>query len=64
MQTALDWLYVYPQGMEKMVIYLKNRYNNIPLFITENGELLTYMTYYAPMFNMSQEKNIQSVGKF
>ncbi|KAI3498891.1 hypothetical protein L1887_34677 [Cichorium endivia] len=35
--TALDWLYVYPQGMEKMVNYLKNRYNNIPMFITENG---------------------------
>ncbi|KAL4585457.1 hypothetical protein LXL04_010078 [Taraxacum kok-saghyz] len=35
--TALDWLYVYPQGMEKMVTYLKNRYNNIPMFITENG---------------------------
>ncbi|CAH1423813.1 unnamed protein product [Lactuca virosa] len=35
--TALDWLYIYPQGMEKMVIYLKNRYNNIPIFITENG---------------------------
>ncbi|XP_076886142.1 beta-glucosidase 45-like [Bidens hawaiensis] len=35
--TAVDWLYVYPEGMEKMVIYLKDRYNNPPMFITENG---------------------------
>ncbi|KAJ7946265.1 Beta-glucosidase [Quillaja saponaria] len=34
--TALDWLYVHPQGMEKIVTYLKLRYN-MPMFITENG---------------------------
>ncbi|RDX60333.1 Beta-glucosidase 47, partial [Mucuna pruriens] len=35
--TSLDWLYVHPQGMEKMVTYIKHRYNNIPMFVTENG---------------------------
>uniref|UniRef100_A0A2N9ITV4 Beta-glucosidase n=1 Tax=Fagus sylvatica TaxID=28930 RepID=A0A2N9ITV4_FAGSY len=35
--TVLEWLNVYPQGMEKMVTYVKERYNNIPMFITENG---------------------------
>ncbi|KAI3795698.1 hypothetical protein L1987_38355 [Smallanthus sonchifolius] len=35
--TAVDWLYVYPEGMEKIVTYVKNRYNNTPMFITENG---------------------------
>lgn len=35
--TALDWLHVYPQGMEKLVTYFKDRYNNIPMYITENG---------------------------
>lgn len=35
--TSIDWQYVYPQGMEKIVTYLKNRYNNTPMFITENG---------------------------
>ncbi|XVF87695.1 hypothetical protein PTKIN_Ptkin18bG0141200 [Pterospermum kingtungense] len=35
--TAVDWLYVYPQGMDKIVTYLKDRFNNIPMFITENG---------------------------
>ncbi|CAL5412013.1 unnamed protein product [Camellia sinensis] len=35
--TEVDWLYVYPQGMEKIVTYIKDRYNNTPMFITENG---------------------------
>ncbi|XP_021821493.1 beta-glucosidase 45-like isoform X2 [Prunus avium] len=35
--TSVDWLYVYPQGMEKIVTYVKDRYNNTPIFITENG---------------------------
>ncbi|KAI4295869.1 hypothetical protein L6164_035867 [Bauhinia variegata] len=35
--TALDWLYIHPQGMEKTVTYIKQRYNNLPMFITENG---------------------------
>nr|GEX65383.1 beta glucosidase 46 [Tanacetum cinerariifolium] len=35
--TAVDWLNVYPEGMEKMVTYLKHRYNNTPMYITENG---------------------------
>lgn len=37
MQTSIDWQYVNPQGMEKTVTYVKNRYNNTPMFITENG---------------------------
>ncbi|GLT29373.1 hypothetical protein SLA2020_042450 [Shorea laevis] len=36
-QTGLDWLNVYPQGMEKIVTYVKERYNNMPMFITKNG---------------------------
>ncbi|PON84867.1 Glycoside hydrolase [Trema orientale] len=36
-QTEVDWLYVYPQGMEKIVMYIEERYNNTPIFITENG---------------------------
>jgi beta-glucosidase/6-phospho-beta-glucosidase/beta-galactosidase len=38
MQTAVDWLFVYPRGMENIVTYIKERYNNIPMFISENGE--------------------------
>lgn len=29
--------YVVPRGMEDIVDYIKERYNNMPMFITENG---------------------------
>ncbi|XP_050208680.1 beta-glucosidase 46-like isoform X2 [Mercurialis annua] len=32
-----EWQCVYPQGMEKIVTYLKERYHNIPMIVTENG---------------------------
>ncbi|KAK1280007.1 Beta-glucosidase 47 [Acorus gramineus] len=35
--TVMEWYYVTPQGMEDMVMYLKERYNNKPIFVTENG---------------------------
>ncbi|GAB4826618.1 hypothetical protein Ancab_033513 [Ancistrocladus abbreviatus] len=35
--TALNWLHIYPQGMENTATYMKERYNNTPMFITENG---------------------------
>ncbi|KAK3024850.1 hypothetical protein RJ639_045067 [Escallonia herrerae] len=35
--TTVDWIYVYPQGMDKLVTYMKDRYNNTPIFVTENG---------------------------
>lgn len=38
MQTAMPTFYVVPEGMEKMVMYFKERYNNTPMFITENGK--------------------------
>ncbi|XP_016472224.2 beta-glucosidase 18-like [Nicotiana tabacum] len=33
----VDWQFVYPQGIEKVVMYLKEKFNNTPMFITENG---------------------------
>ncbi|XP_042501607.1 beta-glucosidase 18-like [Macadamia integrifolia] len=35
--TAMENFYVVPHGMEKMVMYFKERYLNTPMFITENG---------------------------
>ncbi|PSS10019.1 Beta-glucosidase [Actinidia chinensis var. chinensis] len=35
--TALNWLYVYPKGMEDLMLYLKDNYGNPPIYITENG---------------------------
>ncbi|KAJ3680034.1 hypothetical protein LUZ60_016312 [Juncus effusus] len=36
-ETGMPGFYMVPRGMEKVVIYMKERYNNIPMFITENG---------------------------
>ncbi|KAJ4956678.1 hypothetical protein NE237_013461 [Protea cynaroides] len=35
--TAMPDFYVVPYGIEKMIMYFKERYNNTPMFITENG---------------------------
>ncbi|XP_058094669.1 beta-glucosidase 18-like isoform X6 [Magnolia sinica] len=37
MTTGMPTLYVVPWGMEKIVTYIKERYNNTPMYITENG---------------------------
>lgn len=34
---ASFWLYVYAPGLRDLLIYVKQRYNNPPIFITENG---------------------------
>ncbi|XP_076899248.1 beta-glucosidase 18-like isoform X1 [Bidens hawaiensis] len=36
-RTSIDRLFVVPRGMEEIVNYMKTRYNNTPMFITENG---------------------------
>ncbi|MFY9975224.1 MAG: GH1 family beta-glucosidase [Chromatiaceae bacterium] len=34
--TAMDWE-VYPEGLTEILVWLKNRYGNLPLYVTENG---------------------------
>ncbi|RDX66008.1 Beta-glucosidase 18, partial [Mucuna pruriens] len=36
-QTGMTTLFVVPRGMEKIVDYIKIRYHNMPMYITENG---------------------------
>ncbi|KAL5727521.1 beta-glucosidase [Ranunculus cassubicifolius] len=36
-KTAMYFIHVVPNGMEKIIEYLKTRYNNKPVFVTENG---------------------------
>ncbi|XP_068646051.1 beta-glucosidase 46-like isoform X1 [Aristolochia californica] len=35
--TGMEWYYVYPQGMEKVLTYLKERYDKTAIFVAENG---------------------------
>ncbi|KAK2423531.1 beta-glucosidase [Trifolium repens] len=41
-QTAMPKFFVVPKGMEKIVDYIKIKYRNLPMYITENG-------YSAPL---------------
>ncbi|KAH9774626.1 Beta-glucosidase 12 [Citrus sinensis] len=36
-QAASNWLFVYPTGFRDLLIYIKEKYNNPTLYITENG---------------------------
>ncbi|KAL6903507.1 hypothetical protein ACP4OV_004320 [Aristida adscensionis] len=35
--TAMPGFYIVPEGIEKLVTYFMKRYNNLPMFISENG---------------------------
>lgn len=36
-QAASTWLFVYPEGLKELLLYIKNKYNNPIIYITENG---------------------------
>ena len=38
LQTALVGFYDVPEGMEQIVKYVNKRYENAPIYVTENGE--------------------------
>ncbi|KAJ0987084.1 hypothetical protein J5N97_005440 [Dioscorea zingiberensis] len=35
--AASGWLFIYPPGIRNLMLYIKNKYNNPPIYITENG---------------------------
>ncbi|CAN1761068.1 Beta-glucosidase 13, partial [Linum perenne] len=36
-QAGSEWLYVYPEGIQHLLVYIKRMYNNPLIYITENG---------------------------
>jgi len=58
-RAASDWLYVVPWGLRRILKWIKNNYNNPPLYITENGrsdltgslEDLDRVDYYRTYIN-------------
>lgn len=37
LQGASSWLYVYPKGLQELLVYTKKNYQNPLIYITENG---------------------------
>ncbi|MGJ2543740.1 family 1 glycosylhydrolase, partial [Salmonella enterica subsp. enterica serovar Paratyphi A] len=36
-QATCEWIYVYPQGIYDLMVYVKRKYKNPTIYITENG---------------------------
>ncbi|XP_014491497.2 beta-glucosidase 12-like [Vigna radiata var. radiata] len=36
-QAASNWLYIYPRGIQDLLLYTKEKFNNPVIYITENG---------------------------
>lgn len=54
LQTAASAFFVVPRGMEEIVTYVKERYNNTPMFITENGIASLKTTLNWTVFSSSK----------
>lgn len=37
LQAASDWLYVYPRGIQDLLLYTKKKYDDPLIYVTENG---------------------------
>lgn len=54
MQASSIWLYIVPQGMRSLMNYIKQKYDNPPVIITENGKhLFLLMNYLYIDFNIA-----------
>ncbi|KAF7835971.1 beta-glucosidase 12-like [Senna tora] len=36
-RAASDWLYIYPEGIYELLVYIKQKFSNPVIYITENG---------------------------
>lgn len=57
LQTPYSWFNIYPQGMEKTVTYVKDRYNNTPMFITENGKQTIAISVFLSLYNFMRDSD-------
>jgi len=49
LQAASNWLYVYPKGIQELLLHVKKVYNNPLIYITENGEHTLLHVVYSRM---------------
>jgi beta-glucosidase len=41
-----SWIYMYPQGFRKLLLYIKEKYGNPPVYITENGNFRCHICFF------------------
>jgi hypothetical protein len=47
-QAASPWLFVYPRGIQELLLYTKTKYNNPLIYVTENGNtLITFFWFFS-----------------
>jgi len=46
-QTDLNWLFIFPKGIHLLMAHIKDKYKNLPIYITENGK---YTIQYSTSF--------------
>ena len=46
-QTGVSTFYVYPKGLRDLLVYMKEKYNNPTIYITENG-ILKQLSDHVP----------------
>ncbi|KAG9446185.1 hypothetical protein H6P81_012313 [Aristolochia fimbriata] len=79
-RTGMPNFFVVPYGIEKIIMYVKDRYNNIPMYITENGyaqndvgtkeelvndiERVQFLHNYLPYVNNAMRKGADVRGYF
>lgn len=56
--------YVVPRGMEDIVDYIKERYNNMPMFVTENGMQLPQSYFHLLNFVCGIEGDPKSISGY
>lgn len=62
MQGALDWLNIYPKGIEELLIYTTNKYRNSLIYITENGNY--FLTLIISASHLYGAKYTSALEKF
>jgi len=69
MQAASFWMSIYPKGICELLLYIKTKYNNPLIYITENGSksfilLSIYFLKIKFLFTLKFNKEIYASGYF
>lgn len=60
-QAASSWLYVVPWGIRKVLNYIAERYDNPPVYITENGNAFCFSRFLlVSLFEIRRSSNLSN----